>query len=58
MDSDDEATPGVVVHRLVQGPVALRARMGEAGRALVLKEFSTEVMCAGNLAIYRKVLGQ
>jgi hypothetical protein len=30
--------------------------MGEAGRALVLREFSTEAMCDGNLAIYRKVL--
>ena len=34
----------------------LRARMGEAGRALVLREFSTEVMCEGNLAVYRTVL--
>jgi glycosyltransferase involved in cell wall biosynthesis len=34
----------------------LRTRMGEAGRALVLREFSTEVMCEGNLAVYRTVL--
>jgi len=34
----------------------LRARMGEAGRTLVLREFSIEAMCEGNLAIYRKVL--
>jgi glycosyltransferase involved in cell wall biosynthesis len=38
------------------GDAALRTRMGEAGRALVLREFSTEAMCDGNLAIYRKVL--
>lgn len=40
------------------GDAALRARMGEAGRALVLREFSTEAMCDGNLTIYRKVLEQ
>ncbi len=35
---------------------ALRNRMGEAGRALVLREFSVDAMCEGNLAVYRKVL--
>jgi glycosyltransferase involved in cell wall biosynthesis len=35
----------------------LRARMGAAGRARVLSEFSVDAMCAGNLAIYDKVLG-
>ena len=40
------------------GDAQLRSTMGEAGRALVLREFSTQVMCEGNLAIYKKVLGQ
>jgi len=35
---------------------ALRARMGQAGRQLILDEFSTDVMCDGNLAIYQQVL--
>jgi len=37
---------------------ALRERMGAAGRRLVLDEFSTDVMCDGNLAIYNKVLAR
>ncbi|ATE62293.1 glycosyltransferase [Thauera sinica] len=40
------------------GDPALRARMGEAGRTLVLGEFSVDAMCDGNLAIYRKVLAE
>lgn len=35
---------------------ALRERMGEAGRALMLREFSVEAMCEGNLSVYRSVL--
>lgn len=35
---------------------ALRAQMGEAGRARVLREFSVDTLCEGNLAIYNKVL--
>ncbi|KAA3653992.1 MAG: glycosyltransferase family 1 protein [Proteobacteria bacterium] len=38
------------------GDAALRAHMGEAGRARVLREFSVDAMCEGNLAIYNKVL--
>lgn len=34
----------------------LRRRMGEAGRALMLREFSVDAMCEGNLAVYRRVL--
>lgn len=34
----------------------LRSRMGEAGRELILREFSTDTMCDGNLAVYREVL--
>jgi glycosyltransferase involved in cell wall biosynthesis len=35
------------------GDAALRTRLGAAGRALVLREFSVDAMCAGNLARYR-----
>lgn len=34
----------------------LRRRMGAAGRARILAEFSVDAMVAGNLAVYRKVL--
>ena len=33
------------------------ARMGELGRALVQRRFSVAAMVAGNLAVYRKLLG-
>ncbi len=36
---------------------AMRSRMGQAGRELILREFSTDTMCDGNLAVYREVLG-
>ncbi len=36
----------------------LRERMGQAGRQLVMDEFSIDAMCEGNLAIYRKVLNK
>jgi glycosyltransferase involved in cell wall biosynthesis len=39
------------------GDRPLRERMGQAGRRLVLEEFSVDTMAQGNLAIYRKVLG-
>jgi glycosyltransferase involved in cell wall biosynthesis len=32
-------------------------RMGELGRALVQRRFSVAAMVAGNLAVYRKLLG-
>lgn len=51
----DVAALAAALNRLLDDPT-LRARMGEAGRALVLREFSTEVMCAGNLAVYQQVL--
>lgn len=44
--------------RRLLGDAALRARMGEAGRARVLREFSVDAMCEGNLAIYDKVLAR
>jgi hypothetical protein len=36
---------------------AQAARMGELGRALVQRRFSVAAMVAGNLAVYRKLLG-
>ncbi len=51
----DVAALAAAMNRLLDD-AALRTRMGEAGRALVLDEFSVEAMCEGNLAIYRKVL--
>ncbi|MBS0545761.1 MAG: glycosyltransferase [Proteobacteria bacterium] len=51
----DVAALAAAMNRLLDDS-ALRTRMGEAGRALVLDEFSVEAMCEGNLAIYRKVL--
>jgi glycosyltransferase involved in cell wall biosynthesis len=56
-------TPGDIpalaaaIHHLLADP-KLRQRMGEAGRRLVTNEFSTNTMCAGNLAIYRQVIIQ
>ena len=35
---------------------ALRQTMGQAGRQLVLDEFSIDAMCEGNLAVYRRLL--
>lgn len=45
------------IDRLAGDP-ALRARFGAAGRARILAEFSIDAMVDGNLAIYRRVLGQ
>jgi len=36
----------------------LRRSMGQAGRELILREFSVAAMCEGNLAVYRRVLGE
>jgi hypothetical protein len=35
---------------------ALRARFAEAGRDLVRREFSTDQMVEGNLAVYRELV--
>jgi glycosyltransferase involved in cell wall biosynthesis len=40
--------------RLLADP-DLRRRMGEAGRALVRREFSLDAMVEGNLAVYRSL---
>ncbi len=39
------------------GDAALRARLGEQGRARALAEFTTEAMCRGTLRVYQQVLG-
>lgn len=52
----DAAALAAAMIRLLDEP-ATRAAMGEAGRHLVLREFSVEAMCEGNLAVYRQVLG-
>ncbi len=45
------------LRRLLDDP-ALRERMGEAGRARILNEFSIDAMIAGNVSVYRAVLAQ
>jgi glycosyltransferase involved in cell wall biosynthesis len=51
----DVAALTAAILRLL-GDSGLRERLGAAGRALVLGEFSVDAMCAGNLAVYRRVL--
>lgn len=51
----DVAALGEALHRLLDD-AALRRRMGEAGRARVLAEFSVDAMVDGNLEVYREVL--
>ncbi len=53
----DVSALSVAMNRLLDD-AGLRARMGDAGRALVRDEFSVDVMCEGNLAIYNKVLSR
>lgn len=48
---------GAAMAHLLADP-ALRRRMGEAGRARILREFSVEAMVDGNLAVYREVLAK
>ncbi|MEY2895939.1 MAG: hypothetical protein RL669_208, partial [Pseudomonadota bacterium] len=40
------------------GDAALRARLGEAGRAWVAQGFSMPYMVGKTLAVYRQVLGR
>ena len=49
------AALAAAIDRLAGDP-ALRARLGAAGRARILAEFSIDAMVDGNLAIYRHVL--
>lgn len=41
----------------VAADAPLRRRMGEAGRRLIAREFSTDAMAAGNLAVYQDIIG-
>lgn len=43
------------VHRLLAAPERAR-QMGQAGKQIVLQEFSIEAMVQGNLCVYRQVL--
>ena len=56
IDPGDVAALTAAIDRLL-GDADLRRRMGEAGRALVDERFAVPVMVAGNLAVYRRVLG-
>ena len=51
----DVAGLSAAMNRLLDD-APMRQRMGQAGRQLVLDEFSIDAMCEGNLAVYRKVL--
>lgn len=51
---DVEALAGAI-ERLI-GDACLRERLGRNGRNLMLREFSVDAMCDGNLAVYRKLL--
>lgn len=55
IEPGDVAGLAAALNHLLDNP-ALRERMGEAGRALMLREFSVDAMCEGNLAVYRRVL--
>lgn len=51
---DPEALAGAL-GRLLTDP-GLRARLGEAGRARAVAEFSDEVVCAATLAVYEQAV--
>ncbi|MDQ9170794.1 glycosyltransferase [Oxalobacteraceae bacterium R-40] len=53
----DVAALTSALRRLLDDP-GLRRRMGEAGRARILNEFSIDAMIAGNLSVYHAVLAQ
>ena len=57
IDVGDVGGLSKAMNRLLDDP-ALRTRMGATGRERVLREFSVDAMCEGNLAVYRKVLGK
>jgi glycosyltransferase involved in cell wall biosynthesis len=52
----DSAALGLAIKRLLGDP-ELAKRMGRAGAELVAESFSVEVMVAGNLRVYRELLG-
>jgi glycosyltransferase involved in cell wall biosynthesis len=51
----DVAELGVALNRLLDD-APLRQRMGQAGRIMMLRDFSVDAMCDGNLNVYRSVL--
>jgi glycosyltransferase involved in cell wall biosynthesis len=51
----DVAALGVALNRLLDD-APLRQRMGQAGRIMMLRDFSVDAMCDGNLNVYRSVL--
>lgn len=53
----DVAALTAALRRLLDD-AGLRQRMGEAGRARILAEFSVDAMVDGNLAIYRQLINQ
>lgn len=55
IEPGDVAGLAVAMNELLDD-TQLRERMGQAGRRLILDEFSIDAMCEGNLAVYRKVL--
>jgi glycosyltransferase involved in cell wall biosynthesis len=51
----DPAALADAVIKLLDDP-ALRERLGRQGREIVEREFTTDVMVEGNLAVYRGLL--
>jgi len=56
VEAGDVAGLGAAVSGLLDEPARAR-RMGEAGAAMVAREFGVDAMVEGNLAVYRAVLG-
>ncbi len=56
VDPGDVVSLREAVDRLLSAPDLAR-RLGDAGKVLAEQEFSTAVMAAGNLAVYRQLLG-
>jgi glycosyltransferase involved in cell wall biosynthesis len=53
----DPAALADALHRLL-ADADLRHRLGAAGRARILAEFSVDAMVEGNLAVYRQILSR
>lgn len=55
IEPGDVAGLAAAMNRLLDD-APLRQTMGQAGRQLVIDEFSIDAMCEGNLAVYRRLL--